>query len=83
MLSTKAALFRYDHMGLKSQLNENTIVCYAIHKTICDLEIRKKDVENCRGTIEKELPTLELMNICCAIHKVFMRNRIFNLTKRY
>ena len=31
-----------------------------------------KDIENCRGTIGKELPTLELMNACCAIHKVFM-----------
>ena len=52
-------------MRLKDQLNQNTIVCYTIHKTICDLEARKKYIENCKGTIAKELSTLELMNICC------------------
>ena len=70
-------------MGLKGQLNQNTIVYYAIHKTIYDLEARKKDVENYRGTIGKELPTLELMNTCCAIHKVLVRNRDLNPTKKY
>ena len=42
-----------------------------------------KDVENCKDIIDKELPTLELMNTCCAIHKVFMRNRNLNPTKKY
>ena len=41
-----------------------------------------KDMENCKGTIGKELPTLELMNTC-AIHKVFVRNRDLNPTKKY
>ena len=31
----------------------------------------------------KELPTLELMNACCTIHKVFMKNRDLNPTKKY
>ena len=42
-----------------------------------------KDVKNCRGTIGKELPTFELMNACCAIHKVFVRNRDLNPIKKY
>ena len=42
-----------------------------------------KDVENCKGIISKELPTLELMNTCCAIHKVFVRNRDLNPTKKH
>ena len=42
-----------------------------------------KDVENCKDTIDKKLPTLELMNTCYAIHKVFVRNRDLNPTKKY
>ena len=70
-------------MELKSQLNENIIVCCAIHKTKCDLEAREKNIQNCRGTISKELPTIELINTCCAIYKVFVRNRDLNPTKKY
>ena len=83
VLSTRTVLFKYDHIGLKGQLNQNTIVCCAIHKTICNLEAREKNIENYRGTIGKELPTLELMNTYCAIHKVFVSNRDLNLTKKY
>ena len=42
-----------------------------------------KDDENCKGIIGKELPTLKLMNTCCAIHKVFVRNKNLNPTKKY
>ena len=42
-----------------------------------------KDVENYKGIIDKELPTLELMNTCCPIYKVFVRNRDLNPTKKY
>ena len=42
-----------------------------------------KDIEICKGTIGKKLPTLELMNTYCAIHKVFVRNRDLNPTKKY
>ena len=42
-----------------------------------------KDVENYKGTIGKELPTLELMNAYCAIHEVFVRNKNLNPTKKY
>ena len=42
-----------------------------------------KDAENCKGTIDKELPTLKLMNACYAIHKVFVRNKDLNPTKKH
>ena len=82
MLSTKATLFKYDHMGLKGQLNWNTIVCCAIHKAICVLEAREKMLRIIVVQLI-ELPTLELMNTCCAIHKIFMRNRDLNPTKKH
>ena len=41
------------------------------------------DVENYKIIIGKELPTLELMNSCCTIHKVFVRNRDLNPTKKH
>ena len=68
-------------MGLKGQLNQNT--CCVINKAICDLEAREKNIENYRDIIGKELPTLELMNTYCTIHKVFIRNRDLNPTKKY
>ena len=44
---------------------------------------QRENIENYSCTIGKELPTLELMNTCCAIHKVFVRNRDLNPTKKY